>query len=107
MRIVDGARGRGEGKEIIDGRRDLGGTLVAVPHNTGDPARIGGAAAHDAPDFFTQSANARPVGLRMIGVIDRRRASRQRPHGEREPSYDLVEAVAPGETVRASALVAQ
>ena len=62
----------GEGEQVIDGRRDLGGALVAVPHDPGDPARVGGAAAHDAADLLSQGADARPVGLRMIVVIDRR-----------------------------------
>src|SRR5205085_9718280 len=104
MRIVDGACGCREGKEIIDGGRDLGSALVAVPHNTGDPARIGGAAAHDAPDFFTQGANARSVGLRMIGVIDRWRASRQMPHRECEPPFELVVVIAVEEIVLAIVL---
>src|SRR5580692_3748724 len=34
MRIVDRARGRREGEQVIHGGGDLGGALVAVPHNT-------------------------------------------------------------------------
>src|SRR5579862_1651386 len=90
MRIVDRVGGGGEGEQIIDGRGDLGGALVAVPHHAPDPARVGGAAAHDPSQFLAQRANARPVGLRMIDVVARRVAPGEVAHGEREAALELV-----------------
>src|SRR5229473_2196284 len=105
MRIVDRAGRRGEGEQIIDRRGDLCRALVAVPHHALDPARVGGAAAYDAADFLAQGADARPVGLRMIIVVDRRVAPRQMPHGEREPALELIVIVAVEEVVLAIVLV--
>ena len=59
MRVVDRPRGRGEGEEVVDRGGDLGGALVAVAHDAGDPARVGRAAADDASQFLAQAADAR------------------------------------------------
>src|SRR5258707_12244037 len=107
MRIIDGARGRGEGEQVIDRGGDLGGALVAVPHHPGDPARVGGAAAHDPADFLAQSPNARPVGLRVVVGVARRRAPREMPHRQRQPTLELVVIIAVQEVVLAIVLVVQ
>ena len=107
MRIVDRPRRRGEGKQVIDGRGDLGGALVAVAHDPGDPARVGGAAAHDAADLLAQGTDARPVGCRMVVVIDRDRAPRQMPDRDRQPALELVIIVAVEQIVLAVVLVVQ
>src|SRR5712691_2858862 len=105
MRVVYRACRGSEGEQIVDRRGDLGRTLVAVPHHALDPARVGGAPAHDAPDLLAQGADARPVGLRMIDVVDRRFAPRQMPHGERKAALELVVIVIVGEIVLAIVLV--
>ena len=107
MRVVDGARGGGEGEQIVDRRGDLGGALVAVPHDPGDPARVGGAAAHDPADFLAQGADARPVGLRMVVVVDRRGAPGQVPDRDRQAALELVVIVAVEQVVLAVVLVVQ
>src|ERR1700716_4008680 len=101
MRVVDGASGCREGKQVIDRGGDLGGALVAVPHHAGDPARVGGAAAYDSADLLAQGADLRPVGLRMVIVIDRRSVARQMPDCERQPTLELVVIIAVEQVVLA------
>src|SRR5258708_31192460 len=105
MRVVDGAGRRGEGEQIIDRCRDLGGALVAVPHDTGDPARVGGATAHDPADLLSQAADARSVRLRMVVVVDRRVAPRKAANRGGETAFELVIIVAVEQIVFAIVLV--
>src|SRR5436305_13653533 len=101
MRVVDEAGGGREGEQVIDRGGDLGGALVAVPHYAGDPARVGGAAAHDPADLLAQAADAGAIRLRMVVVVDRRGAARQMPRRERETALELVIIVAVEEGVLA------
>ena len=105
MRIVDRARGRGKGEQVIDRRGDLGRPLVAVAHDPGDPARVGRAAADDAADLLAQAADARRLGPRMVVVIDRRGPPRQLPDDQRQPALELVVVVAVEQIVLAVVLV--
>src|SRR3954465_9081580 len=107
MRVVHRPRGRGESEEVIDRGGDLGRPLVAVPHDPGDPARVGGAAAHHPADLLAQAADTRPVGLGVIVVVDRRRASREVPHRQRQPALELVVIIAVEQIVLAIVLVVQ
>src|SRR5271167_5063305 len=90
MRVVDGPRGRGKGEQIIDRGGDLGRTPVAVAHDAGDPARVRRPAAYDAPDLFSQGADNRRLGPRMVVVIDRRRTPRQLPDDQGHPTFELI-----------------
>ena len=107
MRVVDGAACRGKGEQIIDRRGDLSGTLVAVAHDPGDPARVRRPAAHDTADFLAQAADDRPFRPRMVVVPDRRRAARKPPHDQRQPALELVIVVAVEQIVLAIVLVVQ
>src|SRR5207248_8471781 len=94
MRVVDCARGGSKGKEIVDRCGDLGGALVAVPHNAGDPARVSGAAADHASQFLAQAADARPLRPRVVVVPNCRRAAREVSDNEGEAALELVVVVA-------------
>src|SRR4029077_17675445 len=107
MRVVDRPRGCREGEQVIDRGGDLGGTLIAVPHHAGDPPRVGGADAHDPADLFAQGTDLRPVGRRVVVVVDRRPVAGQMPDGERKPALELIVIVTVEEVVLAIVLVVQ
>ena len=54
MCVVDGPRRGSEREEVIDGRRDLGRTLVTVSHDAGNPAGVGRAGADNPPQLLAQ-----------------------------------------------------
>ena len=62
---------RREGEQVIKRRRHLERALVAVAHRAGDPFRVAGTAANNTPDFLAKGTDHRPLGKRMIIVIDR------------------------------------
>ena len=78
-----------------------------MAHHAGDPARVGGAAAHDAADLLAQGADARPLGPRMVVVIDRAARVPTGADGDRQAALELVVIVAVEQVVLAVVLVVQ
>ena len=68
--ITNGSRCGRKGEQVVNRRRHLEGTLVAMPHHPGDPFRVGGAGAHHTRNLLFKGSDDRPFRPGMVIVID-------------------------------------
>ena len=105
MMVADGAGGRCEGKQIVDGRSDLESTLVTVTHHTGDPFRIDHAGPYHPSDLLFQSPDYRSFGSRVVIMEDGWPHAFDGLHCDRHAPFELVVVVAVEQIVFAIILV--
>ena len=77
-------------EQVVDGRGELGGALVAVADHRGDPARVGDARAEHAPRLLRQRARHDARRVRRVAEHGGRLAAGDRAHGRDHPAVVLV-----------------
>ena len=105
MMRLDRPGGRRKGEHVVDRGDDLERALVAVPFHPIDPFGVDHARPHDLRDFLFQRPRHRPLRPRVIVVIGRRLASRQRLRRRDQSALELVVVVRIEQIVLAIVLV--